>query len=85
MTVEQEKDVLEKCIKLARDLTGKHPVGYRAPLYQIRASTIRLLQENGFLYDSSLNAHDSIPYRSFQFQLDGRCQDYGCIHPRIRI
>jgi NAD(P)-dependent dehydrogenase (short-subunit alcohol dehydrogenase family)/peptidoglycan/xylan/chitin deacetylase (PgdA/CDA1 family) len=62
MTPEQERDVLEKCIKLAKNLTGKHPVGYRAPLYQVRASTIRLLQENGFSYDSSMNAHDSMPY-----------------------
>lgn len=38
------------------------PVGYRAPLYQIRPSTVGLLQEYGFLYDSSMNAHDGLPY-----------------------
>lgn len=62
MTPEQEKNVLEKCISLAKELTGKEPAGYRAPLYQIRESTVRLLQEHGFLYDTSLNAHDSMPY-----------------------
>lgn len=63
MTVEQEKDVLEKCIELATELRGgKPPVGYRAPLYQIRESTVQLLQEHDFLYDSSMNAHDSLPY-----------------------
>lgn len=64
MTVEQEREVLEKCIGLAASLLqGKRPVvGYRAPLYQIRESTINLLQGHGFLYDSSLNAHDSLPY-----------------------
>ena len=62
MTVEQEKDVLEKCIDLATKLTGKKPVGYRAPLYQIRETTVKLLQEHDFLYDSSMNAHDSLPY-----------------------
>lgn len=63
MTVQQEKDVLQKCIKLVTDLTGgKVPVGYRAPLYQIRETTVQLLQEHGFLYDSSMNAHDALPY-----------------------
>lgn len=63
MTVEQEKDVLEKCIELATKLkNGKRPVGYRAPLYQIRETTVKLLQEHDFLYDSSMNAHDSLPY-----------------------
>ena len=50
MTEQQEKDVLETCIDLAIKLTGKKPVGYRAPLYQLRESTIKLLVENGFLY-----------------------------------
>ena len=63
MTPEQENDVLEKCIELATRLKGGHrPVGYRAPLYQIRETTVHLLQEKGFLYDSSMNGHDSLPY-----------------------
>lgn len=63
LTEEQERDVLESCIELATALChGKRPVGNRAPLYQIRESTINLLQEHGFLYDSSLNSHDAIPY-----------------------
>ena len=53
MTVEQEKDVILKCIDLATKLTGKKPVGWRAPLYQIRESTFRLLEEYGFLYGRS--------------------------------
>jgi peptidoglycan/xylan/chitin deacetylase (PgdA/CDA1 family) len=63
MTTEQERHVLEKCIELATKLKdGKRPSGYRAPLYQLRESTVQLLQEHGFLYDSSMNAHDSVPY-----------------------
>ena len=64
MTPEQERHVLEKCIALASALNvdGKRPSGYRAPLYQLRESTVQLLQEHGFLYDSSMNAHDSLPY-----------------------
>ena len=50
MTEAQESDVLEKCIELTTALTGKKPRGYRAPLYQLRESTINLLQKHGFLY-----------------------------------
>ncbi len=50
MTEEQERDVLMKCIELATKLTGKKPVGYRAPLYQLRESTVNLLEEHGFEY-----------------------------------
>ena len=53
MTEQQEKDVIEKCIDLATKLTGKKPVGYRAPLYQIRESTIKLLVDHGFSYGTS--------------------------------
>ncbi|KAI4244637.1 MAG: hypothetical protein L6R40_002841 [Gallowayella cf. fulva] len=62
MTEAQESDVLEKCIQLATDLTGRKPVGYRAPLYQIRETTILLLEKHGFHYDSSLTHHDSQAY-----------------------
>lgn len=62
MTAEQERDVLEKCIALVKDLTGKPPVGYRAPLYMLQERTISLLQEYNFLWDSSLTHYDSTPY-----------------------
>ncbi|WKT42021.1 Short-chain dehydrogenase/reductase SDR [Fusarium oxysporum f. sp. vasinfectum] len=63
LSEQQERDVLVKCIELATSLCqGKKPVGYRAPLYEIRESTVRLLEEHGFLYDASLNSHDSLPY-----------------------
>jgi peptidoglycan/xylan/chitin deacetylase (PgdA/CDA1 family) len=64
MTQTQERDVLQKCIEIVTSLDPekKRPVGYRAPLYQIRESTVQLLQEHGFLYDSSMNAHDALPY-----------------------
>ena len=50
MTEEQERDVVLRCIELANRLTGKRPVGWRAPLYQIRESTYALLEELGFEY-----------------------------------
>jgi peptidoglycan/xylan/chitin deacetylase (PgdA/CDA1 family) len=62
LTTTQERDVLEHCIALYQDLIGKRPVGYRAPLYQLRESTVALLEKYGFLYDSSLSHHDSKIY-----------------------
>ncbi|KAJ5586925.1 polysaccharide deacetylase family protein [Penicillium hispanicum] len=62
MTEEQETDVLLKCIDVATKLAGKKPRGYRAPMYTIRETTVKLLREHGFLYDSSLMHHDSQPY-----------------------
>jgi peptidoglycan/xylan/chitin deacetylase (PgdA/CDA1 family) len=62
MTATQEKDVLVKCIGLVEELTGRKPKGYRAPLYQIQERTVKLLQEHGFLWDSSLAHLDSMPY-----------------------
>lgn len=62
LTPTQERDVLEHCISLYQELTGRRPVGYRAPLYQLRESTVELLEAYSFLYDSSLSHHDSKPY-----------------------
>ena len=62
LTAEQEEDVLKKCISLVQNLTGKRPVGYRAPLYQLQERTISLLQRYDFLWDSSLSHFDSVPY-----------------------
>ena len=50
LTVEQERDVVLKCIELATTLVGKRPIGWRAPLYQIREETYSLLEEEGFEY-----------------------------------
>lgn len=62
LTTTQEREVLEHCIALYQKLTGRTPLGYRAPLYQLRESTVQLLEEHNFLYDSSLSHHDSKPY-----------------------
>jgi peptidoglycan/xylan/chitin deacetylase (PgdA/CDA1 family) len=62
LTLTQERDVLEHCISLYQELLGKRPLGYRAPLYQLGSSTVQLLEEYSFLYDSSLSHHDSRPY-----------------------
>jgi peptidoglycan/xylan/chitin deacetylase (PgdA/CDA1 family) len=62
LTPTQERDVLEHCIALYQELVGRRPVGYRAPLYQLRETTVELLEKYSFLYDTSLSHHDSKPY-----------------------
>ncbi|KAJ5725157.1 uncharacterized protein N7483_006514 [Penicillium malachiteum] len=62
LTPEQERDVLVRCMDISQTLTGKKPVGYRAPLYQLRETTLDLLEEYGFEYDASLTDHDCHPF-----------------------
>ncbi|KAJ6160424.1 xylanase/chitin deacetylase [Penicillium chermesinum] len=50
LTPQQERDVLEKCFSIMEKLVGKPPRGYRAPLYQLRETTLDLLEEFGFEY-----------------------------------
>jgi hypothetical protein len=50
MTETQERDVIKKCVELATELTGRKPLGWRAPLYQLREHTVKILEEMGFLY-----------------------------------
>ena len=50
MNEEQQRDVFLKCMELAMKLTGRKPVGWRAPLYQINEAVYKLLDEYGFAY-----------------------------------
>ena len=58
---DQEKQILRKGTEILEGITGKRPRGYRAPSWEMRERTPRLLRENGFLYDSSLMGDDE-PY-----------------------
>ena len=42
---------------------GVRPLGYRSPSADMSPATLPLLEEHGFLYDSSLMADDYRPYR----------------------
>jgi NAD(P)-dependent dehydrogenase (short-subunit alcohol dehydrogenase family) len=55
MTETQERDVIRKCVDLVTNLTGKKPLGWRAPLYQLREHTVKVLEEMGFLYGENLS------------------------------
>ncbi|EZH64874.1 polysaccharide deacetylase [Bacillaceae bacterium JMAK1] len=61
LTKEQEEAELIKGIEMLEKTTGKKPIGYRAPLWELHERSLSLLKQYGFLYDASLQAND-IPY-----------------------
>ncbi|WP_019119721.1 polysaccharide deacetylase family protein [Brevibacillus massiliensis] len=61
MTPADEREDLEKGIEALQKLTGKKPLGYRAPSWAPSHQTLPLLDEYGFLYDASLLG-DERPY-----------------------
>ena len=62
MTREQETAVLDKCIELVTQLSGRRPTGYVAPWWEFSTVTNELLLERGIKYDHSLMHHDHQPY-----------------------
>ena len=62
MTREQETAVLDKCIGLVEQVSGKRPTGYVAPWWEFSNVTNELLLERGIEYDHSLMHHDFLPY-----------------------
>lgn len=59
---EEEEAVLVRAKDALTRITGREPVGYRSPSWELKPGTPGLLHRHGFLYDSSLMA-DDIPYR----------------------
>ncbi len=63
MTPEQEEAVLDKCIGLITELSGKRPTGYVAPWWEFSNVSNELLLKKGVKYDHSLMHNDFTPYR----------------------
>ena len=61
MALEEETRILDRGIDILEGLTGRKPQGYRAPSWELTPDSLRLLQERGFSYDSSLMGDDA-PY-----------------------
>jgi peptidoglycan-N-acetylglucosamine deacetylase len=62
LSEDEERAIIERGAELLEPLTGKRPVGYRAPMWEMNERTPELLVAAGFAYDSSLMG-DDIPYR----------------------
>lgn len=56
-----ERRIIENGLAAYKKLDIR-PVGYRSPAWDFSENTVELLEEFGFLYDSSCMAHDFHPY-----------------------
>jgi peptidoglycan/xylan/chitin deacetylase (PgdA/CDA1 family) len=53
LTPDEERRMIERGIEALVRVTGKAPVGYRSPSWELSQSTYSLLQEYGIRYDAS--------------------------------
>jgi len=64
---QEEQRLLDLSIETLTKMTGKRPVGYRAPSWKFSRWTMGQVKAAGFLYDSSLMASDD----AYEILLDG--------------
>ena len=62
LTEDQERELMGRAIQTLETMTGKKPVGIRTPSWDFSPHTLKLIEEYGLLYDSSLMADDR-PYQ----------------------
>ena len=61
LPVAEQCSIIERAAEVLEPLTGRRPVGYRAPWWQLSLESPELLAAAGFTYDSSL-MDDDVPY-----------------------
>ncbi len=64
----EEQRLLDQAIRTLTTMTGKKPVGYRAPSWHFSQFTMKQVKAAGFLYDSSLMASDD----AYEINIDGQ-------------
>ena len=55
---DEQAGILERSVAAVRDRTGEAPRGFRAPYWSLAPDTLRLVEEAGYVYDSSLMSDD---------------------------
>lgn len=63
LTRDEEVNLLVRSEQVLAQVTGARPVGYRSPAWDLSLNTMAILEDRGYLYDSSLMADDFRPYR----------------------
>lgn len=61
LTAAEEREVYARAMEIIVKHTGRRPVGFRSAAWDLTESTIDIVKEMGFLYDSSMMADDR-PY-----------------------
>jgi peptidoglycan/xylan/chitin deacetylase (PgdA/CDA1 family) len=59
---EREAEEFARAVETIRGFSGRGPVGYRSPAWDISDRTIDLMLQHGCRYDSSMMGHDCMPY-----------------------
>ena len=59
----EEQRLLNQSIELLTKMTGRKPVGYRAPSWQFSFWTLQQIKDAGFLYDSTYGFADRNGFR----------------------
>jgi peptidoglycan/xylan/chitin deacetylase (PgdA/CDA1 family) len=73
--IEEERELMRRGIARIEDLFQATPRGNRSPPFALGPNTADLLEEFGFVYDSSLFGHDE-PYRPRVPVPHGRLRDF---------
>ncbi len=65
LDADTEERLLRQATDEIEEITGRRPVGYRAPSWNHSPNTLSIVRRMGFLYESSL-MHDDRPYELLQ-------------------
>jgi peptidoglycan-N-acetylglucosamine deacetylase len=63
LSVDEQRGILDRSVDAVRRVTGAPPKGFRAPYWALGSETLELIEDAGYVYDSSLQADDYRPYR----------------------
>jgi len=63
LSYDKELDLLERAMGSIKSVTGKDPVGNRSGGFACSNNTVKLLQDHGYLYDSTQMSDDFRVYR----------------------
>lgn len=64
MSIQQQRDILDKTYQMLSSFCGKPPRGYVAPWWEVNQEMAELLLSYGIKYDHSLSHHDCQAYRT---------------------
>ncbi len=76
MSRSEELETLKRGNEAIKKISGNYARGYRSPAWDLSESSVDLLLDQGFIYDSSMMAHDHLPY----FARHGDVLDAESIH-----
>ena len=62
LEIQKERKIIEMGLASLEKVTGRRPLGYRSPSWDLSPNSIELMLEYGFVYDSSMMGNDFSPY-----------------------